>query len=190
MRCLSCENLSLQLICKTCQNNLLEPHFHKRELSKDFFVYSFYSYEDIKKLLNTKYEFYGDKIFNILGNLAFKKFTLNFEFKEQIIAIPIDDHTRHQFSQSAILARHLKSKFITPKYSTLKATNIIKYAGKDLKFRKKNKRDFKYLGEKKIKVILVDDLVTSGLTILEAKEVLERNGCEILFALTLSDAKV
>ncbi len=190
MRCLSCENLSWHIICKVCQDNLLTPHFHKRELTKDFFVYSFYGYEDIKKLLNTKYEFYGDKVFNILGKLAFKKFSSNFQFNQKIITIPIDDHTRHQFSQSAILAKYLKSEFIYPKYSTLKATNIIKYAGKDLLFRQKHKRDFEYSGKKDLKVILVDDLVTSGLTILEAKDVLEANDCEVLFALTLSDAKV
>ena len=190
MRCISCENLSWHIICKVCQNNLLEPNFHKRELKKDFFVYSFYQYEDIKKFLNSKYQFYGDKIFNIFGKLAFKKFASNFKFQEKIIAIPIDDHTRHEFSQSAILTKYLKSQFIIPKYSTLKATNIIKYAGKDLKFREKNKRNFKYTGKQNLKVILVDDLVTSGLTILEAKEVLEQNGCEVLFALTLSDAKI
>ena len=190
MRCLACENLSWQIICKTCQANLLEPHFRKRELSKDFFVYSFFGYEDIKTLLNSKYEFYGDKIFNILGKLAFQKFASNFEFTQNVTAIPIDDHTRHEFSQSAILAKHLKSEFIEPKYATLKATNIIKFAGKDLEFRQKNKRDFKYSGAKNLQVILVDDLVTSGLTILEAKETLEKNGCEILFALTLSDAKI
>ncbi len=189
MRCISCENLSWKIICKTCQKNLLTPSFNKRELEKDFFVYSFYGYEEVKKLLNTKYEFYGDKIFNILGKLAFKKFALNFEFDKLLTAIPIDDHTRHQFSQSAILTKHLKSKYIKPKYTTLKATNIIKYAGKDLKFRQKNKRKFKYSGKSNLKIILVDDLVTSGLTILEAKKVLEKNGCEVIFALTLSDAK-
>lgn len=190
MRCISCEKISWKIICKTCQDNLLVPHFHKRELSKDFFVYSFYGYEDIKSLLNTKYEFYGDKVFNILGHLSFGHFAINFEYNESVVALAIDDHTRHQFSQSAILAKHLKSKFIKPIYSTLKATNIIKYAGKDLLFRQNNKRNFKYLGKQNQKVILVDDLVTSGLTILEAKEVLEKNGCEVLFALTLSDAKI
>jgi len=190
MRCISCEKLSWTLICKTCQRHLLEPHFHKRELEKDFFVYSFYGYEEIKKLLNSKYEFYGDRIFNILGKLAFQKFALNFEFTQLVTAIPIDDHTRHEFSQSAILTKYLQSKFIIPKYTTLKATNIVKYAGKDLEYRQKNKRKFKYTGEKNLKVILVDDLITSGITILEAKEVLEQNDCKVLFALCLSDAKV
>ena len=189
MRCISCENLSWQLICTTCQNNLLQPSFNKRELKKDFFVYSFYKYDDIKEFLNTKYEFYGDKIFNIIATLAFKKFALNFEFDNKIFAIPIDDHTRHEFSQTAILTNKLKSHNITPIFNKLKATNIVKYAGRDLEFRQKNKRDFIYKGNKNIQVILVDDLVTTGSTILEAKNILEQSGCEVLFALTLSDAK-
>ena len=190
MRCISCEKLSWHIICKTCQNNLLQPDFYKRELSKDFFIYSFYSYEEIKNLINTKYHFFGDKVFNILAKLAFKKFASNFELNEKIIAIPIDDHTRHGFSQSAILAKSLKSKNIKPIYNTLKATNLIKYAGKDLEFRQKNKRKFNYTGVSNLKVILVDDLITTGSTLLEAKESLEQNDCEVLFALTLSDAKV
>ena len=190
MRCISCENLSWQIICTVCQNNLLKPGFNKRELKKDFFVYSFYKYDDIKELLNTKYEFYGDKIFNIIATLAFKKFALNFELNSKIFAIPIDDHTRHEFSQTAILTKNLKSKNIIPLYNKLKATSTVKYAGKGLEFRKKNKRKFKYKGKKNIPVILVDDLITTGFTILEAKEVLENHGCEVLFALTISDANL
>jgi len=190
MRCITCQNLSFWMICKNCQKKLLEPTFHKRELERDFFVYSFYGYEDIKSLLNTKYQFYGDKIFRILANLSFKKFANNFKFSTLIYAIPIDDHTRHEFSQTAILTKNLKSKYILPVYNTLKATNIVKYAGKDLEFRQKNKRDFIYNGKENIKVILVDDLVTTGTTILEAKKVLEQSNCEVLFALTISDARV
>ena len=169
---------------------MLAPTFNKRELSKDFFVYSFYPYDDLKLLLNTKYEFYGDKIFNILAKLSLEKFANNFKFSNNIYAIPIDDHTRHEFSQTAILTKKLKSSCITPIFNTLKANKIIKYAGKNLEFRKKNKRDFIYNGKKNIKVILVDDLVTTGTTILEAKKALEESNCEVLFALTISDARV
>jgi len=190
MRCISCQNISIKIICKNCQNNLLKSSFYKRELQKDFFVYSFYKFDEVKELLNTKYEFYGDKIFNILASLSFQQFGQSFEFPNQIYAIPIDDHTRHQFSQTAILTKHLKSKNIKPIYNKLKATNIVKYAGKDLKFREQNKRDFIYSGKKDIQIILVDDLITTGTTILEAKKVLEKNGCEILFALTISDASI
>lgn len=189
MRCLSCEKISFFSICKTCQKQLLEPVFNKRELQKDFYVYSFYSYEDIKELLNTKYEFFGDRVFNILAKASFRKFADNFEFDSNITAISIDDHTRHEFSQTAILSKHLKSKLIKPRYNLLKAQNQVKYAGRDLQFRKNNPREFKYFGQKGLQVILVDDLVTTGTTLLEAKKVLEQNSCEVLFALTLCDAK-
>lgn len=104
------------------------------------------------------------------------------------MAIAIDDHTRHNFSQTAILLKHIKSKNIDIKYNLLKAQNKVKYAGKTRDFRKKNKRDFIYKGEKNQQVILIDDLVTTGSTILEAKKTLENSNCEVLFALTLADA--
>lgn len=189
MRCLSCNSLSMDIICKECQDQLLRSSFFKRELEKDFFVYSFYEYEEIKDLINSKYHFHGDKIYKILASLSFKLFAKNFSYKN-VIAVPIDDHTRHQFSQSAILAQSLNSEGIKPVFSTLKAQNIVKYAGKDLKFRKNNPRNFKYNGKKGLQIILVDDLVTSGQTLLEAKEVLKQNSCEVLFALALSDAKM
>jgi len=190
MRCVICTKLSFATICKKCQSNFLQSNFYKRELEKDFFIYSFYNFEEIKELLNTKYLFFGDNIFNILAHHSFKKFAYNFTYNNTLYAIPIDDHTRHHFSQTAILTKHLKSKFITPIYNTLKAKNIVKYAGKDLKFRQENKRDFVYKGKQNIQVILVDDIVTSGTTILEAKKILEQNNCEVLFALTLSDVSV
>lgn len=190
MRCIICENLSFKIICKKCRTNLFEPSFFKREVEKDFFVFSFYNYEELKNLLNSKYYFYGDKIYNELAKLSFKKFATNFDYDNNIYAIPIDDHTRHEFSHTAILTKHLKSEYIKPTYNVLKATNKIKYAGKDLNFRKSNPRKFIYKGQKNIDVILIDDIVTTGLTVLEAKKKLEENGCNVLFALTLCDAKI
>jgi competence protein ComFC len=189
MRCLVCENFSFSIICSDCQKNLLTPTFNKREIEKDFFVYSFYNYDEIKEFINTKYEFYGDRVFNILGKLAFKKFGQNFEFNRKVNAVAVDDHTRHEFSQTAILIKYLKSKNIKPVFNTLKASNIVKYAGRDLEFRKKNQRVFKYNGKKGLDVILVDDIITTGTTLLEAKNLLEINKCKVLFCLCLSDAK-
>ncbi len=73
MLCLACKNLSFQIICKDCQKNLLKPSFHKRELEDGFFNYSFYSLSELEDLLNSKYYFFGDKVFNILAKLSFEK---------------------------------------------------------------------------------------------------------------------
>jgi len=185
MICLTCKNLSFKIICKTCQAKLLTPNFYKKEIEKDFFVYSFYEYKDLEDLIQSKYYFYGDRVFNTLAKLSFKKFATNFKFDYPILAIPIDDHTRHDFSQTAILTKELKSKNITPIYNTLKATNIVKYAGKDLEYRQKNPRKFIYSGEKNCNVILIDDVLTTGTTLLEAKKVLKKHKINVLFALTL-----
>ena len=189
IKCILCESFSFSIICKACQNNILDPKLYKRELTKGFFIYSFYKYDEIKELINSKYQFYGDEVFKILASLSLKKFSSNFTFNNKIYAIPIDDHTRHDFSHTAILAKSLKSKYITVKYNSLKATNIVKYAGHDKTFREKNKRNFIYTGDKNIQVILVDDIITTGSTILEAKQILEKYNCEVIFALTLSDVK-
>jgi competence protein ComFC len=161
------------------------PNFFKKELRKDFFVYSFYSYEEIEDFILSKYHFHGDRVFNILAKLAFSKFASNFSYPTLVYALPIDDHTRHDFSHTAILAKHLKTSHIKPLYNTLRASNVIKYAGKDLKFRQNNPRNFIYKGACGIDVILVDDLMTTGTTLLEAKRVLEQHDCKVLFALTL-----
>ncbi|WP_320036254.1 phosphoribosyltransferase family protein [Halarcobacter sp.] len=189
MKCLSCENYSFSIICKDCQKNLLTPSFHKREISKNFFNYSFYSFSEIEDLLTSKYYFHGDRVYNILAKLSFAKFASSFTFDKIVYSIGIDEHTRHEFSQTAILSRHLKSKYIKPLYGKCKATKQIKYAGKDLEFRKKNKRRFQTNLENK-NIILVDDLITTGTTILEAKNTLEKKGNNILFSLTLADAKI
>jgi len=189
MLCTVCKNLSFQIICKKCQDNLLSPSFYKREIQKDFYNYSFYCFSEIEDLLLSKYYFHGDRIFNLLASLAFSKFAKNFSFNDNILAIPIDDHSRHNFSHTAILAKHLKSKNIQVKYDCIKATNIIKYAGKDLEYRQKNPRKFKVSNINSRNIILVDDLITTGSTILEAKKALEKQNNKVLFSLTLADAK-
>ncbi|MFW2569234.1 ComF family protein, partial [Aliarcobacter butzleri] len=74
-----------------------------------FFNYCFYSLSELEDLINSKYYFYGDRDFNILAKLSIAKFALNFDFPSEVLAIPIEDHTRHDFLHSSILAKHLKS---------------------------------------------------------------------------------
>ena len=189
MKCLTCESWSFSIICKECQAKFLVPTLYERELENGFKVYSFYGFEELQSLISSKYEFFGDAVFEILAQNSFARFAKNFEYSDKIYSIGIDDHTRHGFSQTAILAKSLKSKFIEPVFGVLRATNHVKYAGKDLEFRLKNPRNFQYNGKNNIQVILVDDIITTATTITEAKKSLEKHGCEVLFGLVLCDAK-
>ncbi len=188
IKCFTCSNFSFSVICRECQKRLLKPNLYIRELSCGVKIYSFYK-EEIKELIYSKYRIYGSAIYKILAQNSMKKFAENFEYQNRVYAIPIDDNPKKGFSQEAILAKTLKSKNIKPIYNALRATNQINYAGKSLNFRLRNPRNFIYNYKKNIDVILVDDIVTTGVTISEASTILEQNSVNILFALTLIDAK-
>ena len=59
MKCIICEDWSFLIICKQCQYDFLQPKLYKREIRKNFFIYSFYNYEEIQDLLSAKYHFCG-----------------------------------------------------------------------------------------------------------------------------------
>jgi competence protein ComFC len=187
MRCILCENLSLAHICPSCQNTFLTPSLYKRILPNNIPVLSFYKYSEIKKLLYTKHTDIGYYIYNILAENSLKKFAATFEFEESVVSIGVDDTPKSGYSHTAILNHSLKSRVIKPLYKCLRATNSISYSGKDRKFRINNPRAFQPKSFKCKNVILVDDIITTGATLTEAIECLQRADKEILFCLTLCD---
>lgn len=161
-----------------------------RQLDRDFKVYSFYKYSEIKHLLFAKHKFYGYFVFNALAKLSFAKFKDFFAPQTALNAIPLDDRVQNAlYSHSAILARHLKTAFVKPLYNALQASSSVKYSGKSVSFRQRHKRNYKLLKKPEFPVILVDDIITTGSSLLEARSVLEKNKISVLFALVLADAK-
>ncbi len=187
MRCQLCLNLSWQPICKNCLSMLLTPTLSKRVLDDGLEVYSFYKYSEISKLLHTKHTYIGSKIFLQLGRYALLPFAKAFENRD-IYVLPIDDHVRSGYSHSAILARSI-SEYMKPIYGALRAKNKMRYSGQKLSVRRKNKRDFKLTCRAGIDVVLIDDIVTTGNTLMEAKQCCEKANINVLFAITLADAR-
>ena len=58
-----------------------------------------------------------------------------------------------------------------------------------MEYRLSHPRDFKYTFKQDVELILIDDIITTGTTLKEAKNVIEKSGAKALFALTLADAK-
>lgn len=190
MKCMMCEDLSLTHICKNCQETFLTPSIYKRRILNNIEVISFYKYNDIKELLHTKHTDLGYYIYNILAKLAFKKFADNFEYTKRVASLSIDDNVKSGYSHTAILNKKLSSKYIKPHFSKLRAKNSVSYSGKSRQFRILNPRNFEYKNFKEDKVILVDDIITTGMTLTQAINTINRNNKEVLFCLTLADAKL
>ena len=134
-----------------------------------------------------KYHPFGSRIFEVLAKNSFFHFAQTYKYK--IFSICVDDNTKKGYSHSAILNKYLKTNYITPLYKTLLSQSGVRYASQSLEFRLNNPRDFKYTGAKNIDVILVDDIVTTGTTLKEAKEVLARHGVNVAFCMSLVDKR-
>lgn len=188
MKCLLCEKISLKVICNCCQNDIkLTPK--KRVSYDDFAIYSFFDYQNIEFLLKSKYNLIGSRIYKILSRKAYLYFKneIQSDFGD-IYGIGIDDRISKFYSHSGIIVKEF-SKIFKPLFGTLIAKNEIHYAGKSLEYRQNNKKNFIYSGKKNINAVLLDDIITTGLSIKEAREELLRHNVNVLFALTLSDAR-
>jgi len=122
-----------------------------------------------------------------LAENSLKKFAMN--VNEFFYVIPIDDNVKKGYSHTAILAHSMKTKYLKPLYNVLLSTNNVQYAGKSLEYRLQNPRNFKYTGKKNIDVILVDDLMTTGITLNEAEEKLKEYGVNVYLKVVLANLK-
>ena len=106
-----------------------------------------------------------------------------------VYIVGIDEYVKSGYSHVALLTRAMKTRNSIPQYSSLMAQNRVNYSGKDFQFRLDNPRDFLYKGKSNIDVILVDDIINTGITLQEAQKVLMSHGVNVLFALTLADVE-
>lgn len=188
MKCLLCEKISLKLICRSCQDSIkINPK--KRISYDDFAIYSFFDYQYIEYLLKTKYSLIGSRIYKILSHKAYLYFSsqVNARF-ENTYGIGIDDRVDKFYSHSGVIVKEF-SKSFKPLFGVLNAQNTIHYAGQSLEYRQNNNKDFIYKGPSNINAVLIDDIVTTGLSINEAKKILSNHNVNVLFALVLSDAR-
>ncbi|BDY12524.1 ComF family protein [Hydrogenimonas cancrithermarum] len=184
MRCLSCRRLSFSLLCSVCREHYLKPEPRIRKLETGLEVISFYAYDEIEPFLLTKHLPHGWFIYRILAKEAFKALS---QTKRTTFAIPVDDDPSGGYSHTAILAKGLKRYGYRPLFGRLHAQNRLSYSGQPLAFRVQNPRDFRYTGPTNIDAVLVDDIITTGLTLKEAHGRLLQHGVDLLGAFVLAD---
>ncbi len=187
MRCYACAKLSLPVLCKTCISQLFVSNIRTKRVGT-LDVISFYSYATLESLLHTKHKPEGYRIYKSLANMTLKPFMEEFVESDDrdVYIVGIDERVKNGYAHVAVLTRSMKRKYVIPLHSTLMAKNSVNYSAKSLQFRLENPRDFVYTGKPNIDVILVDDTITTGITLQEAQMVLLEHGVNVLFALTLA----
>ena len=154
-------------------------------------VISFYRYSSIESLLHTKHKPEGHRIYKALANMTMKPFIEEFVENNDgdVYVIGVDEHVKSGYAHVSLLTSAMKLQTSIPEHATLMATNRVNYSGKSLQFRLDNPREFVYTGTEDVHAILVDDIITTGITLQEAQKVLMQHGVNVLFALTLADVE-
>ncbi len=190
MRCYSCGKLSFRAVCETCKSTLFVPSTQTRRIGT-LDVISFYSYTTLEPLLLTKHKPEGWRIYRELGRMLFRPFMQEFVEHDDgaVHVIGVDEDVRSGYSHVAQLTHAMKMTGVHVQHGVLRARNRVNYSGKPLQYRLENPRDFFYTGKTNISAILVDDIVTTGMTLQEAQKILANHGVDVLFALTLASAQ-
>jgi competence protein ComFC len=154
-------------------------------------IISLFRYSTIEPFLLTKHTPAGFRIYRYFAKRHIRPFLELFStgLQERAYLIGIDEDIESGYSHTAILSHYGRQKNLIPLHGRLFAKNRVSYAGKSLSFRLNNPRNFTYTGPSNIDVVLIDDIVTTGLTLQEAQNTLLKYGVSVLFALTLADAR-
>ncbi len=183
MRCHACRRLSLSPICRSCRELYLFPEPKVRTLETGLKVVSFFSYDEVEPFLLTKHTAHGWFVYRVLAREAFA----TLERSTDTWAIPVDDVAAGGYSHTALLAKALRKRGYRPLFGALRARNRVSYAGQSRAFRLENPRNFAYAGPAGIRAVLVDDIVTTGLTLQEAHGALLKAGVGVAHAFVLAD---
>ena len=206
---LSFDTPTFCLICRRPSvDSLIHPGCLRKYSIDGYFSAIPYNKTAQKLIYNFKYkpylsslaEFLGDILYeSLIQNEVFQRVLKNQEIKKWIL-VPTPLHSSklrtRGYNQSEILAKELGKRF---NFTILNLLNRVKdtktQVGLKVKERRKNVKDaFKFNYEliahnlelKDTGVFLLDDVVTTGSTLLEAAKVLKRRGFSKVFGITLA----
>lgn len=198
---LSFDVKSLCLVCnKPSFNGLTHPSCKTKSSIDGCFSALSYNKTAKKLIYNFKYKPYLTGLKSVLGELFHESIIQNEELtsllasgKWHMVPIPLSSSKlrKRGYNQSEILAEELGKRLRIPVKNLLKRIIDTKtQVGLKVEERKKNIKDAFELNSKyKIlnpNVLLVDDVVTTGSTLLEASKVLKKAGVKKVIGLALA----
>lgn len=205
--CFSYLSFNQNYICLFCNKPSFDGLTHPRCRGKYVIDGSFSSivYSGVAKKLiySFKYKPYLSDLESLLGELFYEgiiQHEILAKFLKKAVLVPIPLHPsklrKRGYNQSEILARGLSERLGIPMLNMLERVKNTKTQFKlDRKKRIENMRGAFAFNSKLItynsklkdaNIFLIDDILTSGSTLLEAANVLKRGGAGKVFGLTLA----
>jgi competence protein ComFC len=203
--CLSCFNYNKDYLCFDCLRKLnFRPNFNCLEcgqrvvekcrikehsrLIKYLISFGFYENEFLKEIVLLGKDGYKE-IFEDFGEII-SDFLKNYNFKDYSLAfVPITKRKLidRGFNQSEVLAQKLAKNLNLKIFSDLiKIKDTEDQAKLNFEKRLNNLKDiFKVKSHSPKKIILVDDIKTTGTTLKECAKVLKKAGAKEIIALTI-----
>ncbi len=200
--CFSYLSFDVKSLCLVCQRPVPDGLTHRACLKKYTINGCFsaipYNKTAKKLIYNFKYKPYLSSLNTFLGDLLCEALTQNESFNRTLkssndwIFVPIPLHPSRfrtrGYNHAEILTRELGKKFNFKTTELLKRVKDTKSQyGLKLPQRKKNiKEAFISSDAKNLNIFLVDDIVTTGSSLLEAAKVLKRERAGKVYGITLA----
>ena len=178
-------------------------HFScQKKYSPDGIMSIFYYNHILKKIIKAaKYKFATEvlkELFQVIDPQKIKKLSFFADFKKaalQPVPLHVSKERQRGFNQAKLITSFFQRFLLFPQVDYLKRKKETKPQAeiKDAKKRYLNIRDAfsvnpKIKVEKDKVIIVVDDIITTGLTVFEAVKTLKKAGFEKVFVLTLAKA--
>lgn len=202
--CFSFLSFDFSMICLVCNRNSLDGLTHpgcKGKYSIDG-AFCAVAYKGMMKKLiyNFKYKPYLSDLNKTLTELFYESliqqelFQKAYSLKPVLVPIPLHTNRlrKRGYNHAQLLAEGLSAKLDLPVADCLKRIKETKSQfGLNLKDRKENlKNAFAIIPNSPIaqhlNILLVDDILTTGLTLLEGARILKKNGAKKVWGLTLA----
>lgn len=199
--CLICGKLGKDIYCKECKKQIYKKALFKVENKNELYfekhIYIFL-YKDIIRKLILDYKF-NDKsyLYKIFLRIIIKNEKICGILKKYDIIIPVAIHKKRKkqrgYNQSELIAKQISKKIQKLKYESnilIKIKHTIPQSTLTKKQREQNiKNVYKIKNKEKIenkKIILFDDIYTTGITANEISKILKENGAKEILVLTIA----
>ena len=201
--CLICGKICNRILCKNCKNKLEKHAIFKIEIvkNKNFYfdkqIYIFNYENDIRNLI-LDYKFHDKSyLYQIFAKIIIKNAKIYGFFKKYdiITSIPIHKKRKKQrgYNQSELISKEIAKNTEGIEFQNdilIKIKNTVPQSLLNKAQRQKNVQGaYKVINEEKIKnkkIILFDDIYTTGNTVNECAKILKANGAKEVLVLTVA----